>query len=89
MSEVPLLSCHGARPRKGEALRALHSMPVSLRFQVVGPICSMGRREVAARGQGTRGPSWGHHSVILGAIVSFVEPFGGRLSQKLTRSLKN
>ena len=30
----------------------------------------------------TRGPSCGHHSVVLGAIVSFLEPFCVHLSPK-------
>ena len=37
----------------------------------------------------TRGPSWGHHSVVLGAIMSFLEPFCGYLSPKIEKvSLK-
>ena len=30
----------------------------------------------------TRGPSWGHSSVVLGTIVSFLEPFRGHVSPK-------
>ena len=36
----------------------------------------------------TRGPTWGHSRFVLGAIGSFLEPFCGHLSPKLTRSMK-
>ena len=32
-----------------------------------------------------RGPSWGHHSVVLGAIVSFLEPSSGHSSPKIDK----
>ena len=35
----------------------------------------------------TEGPSWGRSRVVLGAIESFLEPFGGIYRPKLTRSL--
>ena len=36
-----------------------------------------------------RGPSWGHPNVVLGAILSFFEPFCGHLSPKIDKvSLK-
>ena len=31
----------------------------------------------------TEDPSWGYPSVVLGAIVSFLEPFRGHLSAKV------
>ena len=33
----------------------------------------------------TRGPSWGHSSVVLGTTVSFLEPFRGHLSPKIDK----
>ena len=33
----------------------------------------------------TRGPLWGHHSVVLGAIMSLLEPFWGYLSPKIDK----
>ena len=32
----------------------------------------------------TRGPSWGHPRFVVGAIGSFLEPFRGYLSSKMT-----
>ena len=37
----------------------------------------------------TRGPSWGHPMLVLGALGSFLEPFGGHSLPKLTTSLEN
>ena len=33
----------------------------------------------------TRGPSWGHLLVVLGAILSFLEPFCGHLLPKVDK----
>ena len=35
--------------------------------------------------EATRDPSWGHSSVVLGAIVSFLEPFCGNLSPNIDK----
>ena len=42
------------------------------------------RKKVAGR-QATRGPSWGHLLVVLGAILSFLEPFCGNLLPKVDK----
>ena len=39
--------------------------------------------------ESTRGPSWGHILVVLGAILSFLEPFCGHLLTKLISFLVN
>ena len=46
------------------------------------------RRERLLRSGATRGPSWGHLLVVLGAILSFLEPFCGRLSPKVVKISK-
>ena len=36
-------------------------------------------------GEATEGPMWGHPMPVLGALSSFLEPFGGHLSPKLDK----
>ena len=42
-------------------------------------------KSVNSRVKTTEGPSWGHSKVVIGAIRSFLEQFGGHLSPKFDK----
>ena len=61
------------------------SSKIDLRLRFEGPgvvQASATRRRLRTS---TRGPSWGHILVVLGAIVSFFEPLFGHLSPKIDK----